>query len=136
LGIAVKEGVSLANVLAISMIIMTSVIMSTYLSAELVFLLTDKNFFAVPTDKIGYVLGLLNLAAMPGAIVGAIFAGYVYDICGRRVTLAVSLFLCAILVAVVPWTSPDIIPWLVVLRIAIQICLSFHVANPLAADYI
>lgn len=72
----------------------------------------------------------------PGAIVGSIFAGYIFDIFGRRLTLTISLIVCSVLVAAVPWTSPYILPWLVVIKVAIQLMLCVHVTNPLAADYI
>ena len=72
----------------------------------------------------------------PGAIVGSIFAGYIFDIFGRKRTITVSLVICSFLVAAVPWSSPHIWPGLVILKTAIQLMICVHVTNPLAADYI
>lgn len=72
----------------------------------------------------------------PGAIVGSIFAGYIFDIFGRKGTIIVSLVVCSVLVAAVPWTSPNVWPWLAVVKTAIQLMICVHVTNPLAADYI
>jgi MFS family permease len=73
---------------------------------------------------------------MPVAIVGTAFIGYIYDIFGRRLTLFLSFFLGSILIALVPWTSPYVVPWLLVLRALIQLCLCAPAASPLTADYI
>lgn len=76
------------------------------------------------------------MVGYPGAIVGSIFAGYVFDIFGRKGTITVSLAVCSVLVAAVPWTAPHIWPGLVILKTAIQLMICVHVTNPLAADYI
>lgn len=72
----------------------------------------------------------------PGAIIGSIFAGYIFDIFGRRFTITISLIVCSLLVVAVPWSSPNLWPWLVILKTAIQLMICVHVTNPLAADYI
>jgi len=92
--------------------------------------------FDIPPDKIGATSGLLIFVSMPVAIVGTAFIGYVYDIFGRRLTLFLSFFIGSILIALVPWTSPNVVPWLLVLRAAIQLCLCAPVSSPLTADYI
>jgi MFS family permease len=84
-----------------------------------VFLLSNPDYFNVPASKIGYTAGLLNFVGYPGAIIGSIFVGYAFDIFGRRFTLAASLYACSILIAIVPFTSPNIFPWLVVIRVTI-----------------
>jgi MFS family permease len=84
----------------------------------------------------GYVSGMLSFVSTPGAIFGCIFAGYFYDIFGRRHTIGISLLSSSILLALVPWTSPDIFPWLISVRIAFSMFLAVPISNPLSADYI
>lgn len=55
----------------------------------------------------------------PGAIIGSIFAGYIYDIFGRKVTITLSLAVCSILVSLTPWCAPKIWPHLAILKTAI-----------------
>ena len=74
--------------------------------------------------------------SLPGAIVGTFFVGFIFDILGRRLTLFVSFFLGGALLAAVPWTSPKVLPWLMSVRILIQLCFCAPLSNPLAADYI
>jgi len=116
--IPVKDGVSRCNILAITFVAVTSFILSTFLNAQLIFLLANPDFFGVPKDKMGYVSGMLSFVSTPGAILGSIFAGYFYDIFGRRFTIGFGLFSSSILLSLVPWTSPDIFPWLITVRIA------------------
>ena len=52
-------------------------ILSTYLNAQVIFLLDDPNMFNVPQDRIGAVSGLLIFVSLPGAIIGTFFVGYV-----------------------------------------------------------
>jgi len=110
--------------------------LSTFFNAQLIFLLANPNYFGVAKDKIGYVSGMLNFVATPGALLGCLFAGYFYDLFGRRITIGVSLFSCSILVAAVPWTSPYIYPWLITVRIAFSMFFAVPISNPLSADYI
>lgn len=84
----------------------------------------------------GYVSGMLSFVATPGSIIGCIFAGYFYDIFGRRLTIGFSLFGSSVMLALVPWTSPDIFPWLITVRIAFSMFLAVPISNPLSADYI
>jgi MFS family permease len=94
-------------------------LLSTYLNAQVIFLLSDPTFFDVPDDKIGYVSGLLIFCSLPGAIVGTFFVGYLFDILGRRITLFVSFFIGSILLAIIPWTKPNVLPWLLLVRVVI-----------------
>ena len=57
--------------------------------------------------------------ALPGAIIGTFFVGFIFDIIGRRMTLFISFFVGSLLLAVVPWTKPNVFPWLLVVRVAI-----------------
>jgi len=82
-------------------------------------LLSNPAYFNIPQNEIGYAAGLISFVGYPGAILGSIFAGYAFDIFGRRFTLAGSLFACSALIAITPLTSPNIFPWLVVIRIVI-----------------
>ena len=134
--IPVKDGVSRCNILSITFLAITSFILSTFLNAQLIFLLADPEYFGVAKDKIGYISGLLNFVATPGAILGCLFAGYFYDLFGRRLTIGFSLFSCSILLGLLPWTSPYIYPWLLTIRIAFSMFLAVPISNPLSADYI
>jgi MFS family permease len=98
--------------------------------------LRNPNFFNVPEDKLGSVSGLLIFVSLPLAIIGTLFIGYVYDILGRRLTLFSSLFIGSVLTGFVPWTSPKVIPWLLMIRMAIQLCFCAPNASPLPGDYI
>jgi MFS family permease len=84
-----------------------------------IFLLVDPDYFNISPDRLGEVSGLLIFVSMPIAIIGTFFIGYIYDIVGRRLTLFLSFFIGSILTALVPWTSQNVVPWLLILRAAI-----------------
>lgn len=118
------------------MVPMCAMLLSTYLNAQIIFLLDDPSMFDVNPDKIGQVSGLLIFVSLPGAIIGTAFVGFVYDIAGRKLTLFTSFFIGSLLIAVVPWTSPYVTPWLLIVRCLIQLCLCAPAASPLSGDYI
>jgi MFS family permease len=134
--IPVKDGVTFWNILAIPLVSLTVMLLSTYLNAQVIFLLADPSFFGVAPDKIGYVAGVLIFASFPGAIIGTFFVGFIFDILGRRITLFVSFFIGSILLAVIPWTAPKLYEGLLVVRVLLQLCFCAPVSSPLPADYI
>jgi MFS family permease len=117
--IPVKEGVTYANILAIPLVPCGVMIISSYLNAQVIFLLASPDFFDVPTDKIGFVSASLVFWSLPGAILGTFMCGFIFDILGRRLTLFMSFFLAGGLMCIVPWTKPNVYPWLMIVRIMI-----------------
>lgn len=134
--IPVKDGVTYWNMIAVPLVPLTMMILSTYLNAEVIFILADPAFFGIAPDKIGYVSGVLIFASLPGAIIGTFFIGFVFDILGRKITLFLSFFVGSILLAVIPWTAPKLYEGLLVVRVLIQLCFCAPVSSPLPADYI
>ena len=76
------------------------------------------------------------VVGFPGAIIGTFCAGYVFDIMGRKITLVSAFMGGAALLFAIPYTSPNVFPWLIIVRMAITFCFSAPAANPLLADYI
>jgi len=69
-------------------------------------------------------------------MVGTFFAGYLFDIMGRRLTLFLAFFTSSCFLLTVPYTSPSVYPWLLIVRILFTICISAPSSNPLLADYV
>ena len=132
----VKHGVTTANVLAIALIPILLMLVGTYVNAQTIFLLEDPTMFDVPKDKLGIISSQLSLWGFPFAIAGTLTSGYIYDIFGRRLTLFTAFAVGSILVLFVPYTSPHVFPWLFIIRIGYQICMTAPASSPLIADYI
>ena len=122
--------------MAIPLVPCTVMLLTTYVNAQTIFLLRDKDFYDVDEDRIGRVSSMLVLVGFPGAIVGTFAAGYLFDIFGRRMTLFTTFFLGSCFVYSIPWTAPSILPGLLIVRICITLLLSAPASNPLLADYI
>lgn len=69
-------------------------------------------------------------------MVGTLTAGYLFDTVGRRVTLFCCFFFGSCFVLCIPYTSPNVFPSLVSVRVLITLCLTAPSANPLLADYV
>lgn len=106
------------NIIAIPLVPMVAMILSTYLNAQVIFLLAS-GLYNIQFDRIGEISGLLIFVSLPGAIIGTAFIGYVYDIMGRKFTLFTSFLIGSILICAVPWTAPNVLPWLLVIRLLI-----------------
>ena len=73
--------------------------------------------------------------SLPGTIITAVFAGYIYELVGRKVTLFLSFFLSGLAYIWVPYTAPDY-NMLILIRIIIGITAAAPTAHPLIPDYI
>ena len=134
--IPVKHGVRWWNLMAIPLVPCITMLLSTYVSAQSIFLLRDPEFFDVNEDRLGRVSTTLVLVGFPGAILGTFGAGYLFDIVGRRITLFCTFFFGSCFVFAIPYTAPNILPSLVIVRIFITLNLTAPAANPLIADYV
>ena len=124
------------NVAAIPLVPASIMLLTTYVNAQTIFLLRNEDYFGVDENKLGRVSSLLVVSGFPCAIVGTFTAGYLYDLFGRRPTLFVAFFMGSVCVSLIPWTSPSILPGLMIVRIIFQLFMSAPAANPLLADYI
>ena len=122
--------------LAIPLVPCIIMLLTTYVNAQSIFLLRNPDFFDVNEDKLGSVSSTLVLVGFPFAMVGTFGAGYLFDIMGRRITLFVTFILGSVFVFVLPYTSPNIFPSLLIVRIMITASFSMPASNPLLADYI
>ena len=94
-------------------------ILSTYVNAQSIFLLRSEEFFDVNEDKLGSISTTLVLVGYPGAMLGTFCAGYLYDTVGRRFTLFFAFFTGSCFVFAIPYTAPNVIPSLLIVRILI-----------------
>ena len=69
-------------------------------------------------------------------MVGTFCAGYLFDIMGRRATLFFAFFLGSGLVVTIPYTAPNVVPSLIIVRVLFTLCVSAPASNPLLADYV
>ena len=122
--------------MAIPLVPCTIMLLSTYVNAKTIFLLRDPEFFDVPQSSLGQTSSTIVLAGFPGAMVGTFFAGYLFDILGRRLTLFIAFFMASIFLAIIPYTSPSVYPGLLIVRIFFTLFSSAPSSNPLLADYI
>jgi MFS family permease len=63
------------------------------------------------------------------------FVSYIYEIVGRKITLAMSFFLTSIIFYYLPYTAPNF-SYLIVARCMIGVTMAAPLSNPLIADYI
>jgi MFS family permease len=69
-------------------------------------------------------------------MLGTFFAGYLFDILGRKITLFSAFIVGSVLVLTIPYTAPSVFPSLLIVRMLITTTLSAPNSNPLLADYI
>ena len=110
-------------------------LLTSYVSAQTIFLLRDKSMFDVEDDHIGRISSQLSMWSFPFAMVGVFASGYVYDIIGRKWTLFVSFAMASFFIFLIPHTAPHLFS-LFIVRILFQISLTGPVSSPLLADYI
>jgi MFS family permease len=115
---------------------MGAIICVAYVNADLVFLLRNKSYFGIDTDKeVGVIQSKIVLASLIAAAILSFFMGQAYDIFGRIRLISINFLILAILVAIIPYTSPSIF-WLGVTRVGLGISSHFLITNPLIPDYV
>ena len=116
--------------------VFTLISVGTFVNTSTVFMLRDPLYFNINKDEIGRVSNDLIFYAVPPALIVTCFIGYVFDIVGRRITLSISIGLQSIMVLLMPYTSPEVYPWLLILRMGLSVFWVPLFAHPLVSDYI
>jgi len=106
----------------------------TFVNAKVILMLRTPDMFNIPQGDIGLASSSLVFFSMIGSLFASFFAGYVYDIMGRKFTIFFSYTLSAFLFILMPWTAPSY-PALVIVRILFTMCLQVPMGTPLVADY-
>ena len=79
---------------------------------------------------------MLVLVGFPGAMLWTFFAGYLFDIFGRKLTLFTTFLAGSLFTFSIPYTAPNVVPGLLSVRIMITLCFAAPSSNPLLADYV
>lgn len=73
------------------LMVFTLISVGTFVNTSTVFMLRDPSYFSIKPDEIGRVSNDLIFYSVPPAIIVTCFIGYIFDIAGRRATLALSI---------------------------------------------
>eukprot|EP00347_Sterkiella_histriomuscorum_P014482 403360706 len=136
LGIQLKRRYTLVNLLAIPYLFFTIAIVSSFINTQMIFILRDENYFAVPQNQIGTVSSDIMFYMQLTSISLSLFIGYVFDIFGRKIPIFTSLLMCGCLMILIPQVAPVVYPSLIVVRIAIGVMTIAPNCHPLVSDYV
>lgn len=106
-----------------------------FCSTRILFMLRDKDYFAVENNQIGRVNSSLIFNAMVFTIPISLVSGYCYDLFGRKLLIIINFMLMFVLCILTPYTSPSL-PSLQITYILVRGTLIFVSCNPLLADYV
>ena len=106
-----------------------------YCSTRMLFMLRDKDYFAIDSSNIGTVNSTLIFNAMAFTIPVGLVSGYCYDLFGRKSLIIFNLFVMCFLCYVTPYTSPNLM-LLQITYVLVRATLIFVSCNPLCADYV
>jgi MFS family permease len=66
----------------------------------------------------------------------SICIGYIFDMFGRKYTIFISFIIAALLLIALPFTAPDIFPWLLIVKIGLDMTVTAPLAQPFVTDYV
>ena len=69
-------------------------------------MLGDKKMFGVSRARIGQVTSELIYYSIPFSVVASVFTSYIYELLGRKWTMAISYFLTGFVYVWFPHTAP------------------------------
>jgi MFS family permease len=135
LGIQTQPGISVRNLLVIPYIQTLATAGVIYCSTRILFMLRDKDYFAVGSNQIGRVNSSLIFNAMLFTIPISLVSGYCYDLFGRKLLVLINSFIMCLLCWITPYTSPNLL-MLQITYVLVRATLIFVSCNPLMADYV
>ena len=103
---------------------------------QIIFLLRDPHYFNISSADIGYISNDIIFYSMIFQIIASLTVGYLYDIFGRQVTLFFLFFIGSLAVFLVPLASPEVVPWVYLLRSLYAIFYAGVISHPLINDFV
>jgi MFS family permease len=85
------------------------IMITTYIGVQIIFLLRDPAFFNVKSEEIGRVTNEIIFYSLIAQLVISIISGYLFDMAGRKITIFLSLLSTAIVMALLPYSAPEIL---------------------------
>jgi MFS family permease len=134
-GIKIKKGFSKTNLMSIPVVTCGALGMSSYISSQMIFMLSDPNYQDVDSSDIGNMTSYLTLCAYPGIILCFSVMGYMFDILGRRITLFILFTLSSIGIVLIPYSGKSI-TWLFIAKATVQPLLVAISGMPLIMDIV
>ena len=134
-GISMKKNYTKRNLLALFYLTFFATAGGGYFNVQVVYLLRDEDYFDISEGEQGRVIAKINTVALIAMLGMTIVAGYIFDLCGRRVPILMAGFVIAIALLVVPYSAPSII-FLSALRTIFGLGIAQIGAHPLIMDSI
>ena len=112
----------------------TQVMATVFMNAQVIFLLrTDTS--NITEDQLGKKTSFTLTFQLIAQMVASVFAGYYYDVLGRRLMVAISYILIIAALIWTPYTATNLIQ-LCIARMILGVGVQIQLGNPLINDYI
>eukprot|EP00347_Sterkiella_histriomuscorum_P019975 403339576 len=111
-------------------------IMLYFFNVQIIFLLRSAEYFNVPDNEIGRISSDIIFYSVMIQMAVVIAVGYIFDLCGRRITLCVSILIQGISLFFLPLVSPKVFPGVYLLRILFSVASMGPICSPLINDYV
>ena len=135
LGMKLKKATTRWNVCAIFYALFLMTCIGGYVNVQIIYLLRDPNMFGMSVEYQGRVTSSILLVAMICGLCWTFAAGFIYDLCLRKIPIFLAVVFGCLFLMLCPFTAPS--EWLLTLdRALIQMCLIQLSAHPLILDYI
>ena len=132
---AVKKETTFWNIFSLFAIPATAVTAGAFLNANMPNLLTDPDYFDIPFEEVGTMTGSIVAAGSLISVTLTPMFGYGYDIVGRFWMIIPTSFAIAVMLALIPYSSPRI--WLLIMfRAIMSVLMRLLLVKPLLIDYV
>ena len=135
MGVSLKEGFRKANFFAIPLCTVISAYMGTFINTAVIFLLKNPDFYNIPPTEIGRVSNNIIFIGLTFQICLSLVIGYLFDLFGRKWTIAGSLLMASVTLSFLPYAAPSI-----ALMMCLRFCMSMAFcalnSHPMIVDYV
>ena len=97
-------------------------------------MLNNPSYFTI--DNVPSSISELSFYCVPAQMVLVIVGGFTYDILGRKLTIGLSFVLTGVFALLMPYTGPDIYPWLLVTKLLATMVIQPLFSSPLLNDIV
>jgi MFS family permease len=136
MGVTIKPGYSIKNLIAIPLLSFPGGIAAYFLTVQIIFLLKDPNYYNVSDAEIGLISNNVIFYSLIFQMVVVIVVGTFFDLFGRRLTLTVTMLMEALVIFLLPYMAPNVFPGVYILRIIFAMVSMGPVCSPLINDYV
>lgn len=135
LKLKLKPDISGFNVISVMIIMFVVAFIFAFILMFSPFILEDPNYYNVPKDKVGRMMGNIGFVTQVCVILGDLSLGTIMDVFGRKMPTCIGIIIASTALIAIPYGTQPYVTFLI-LRTLVSVGLTPSTNIPLMPDYV